>query len=179
MQDGSAKVVFIGSGEADAGKSVADELGVGREARFLVDPTWRIYMALGAHDGVLRTFTWRKWENIVGLLGVALEPLKGRTPGGNAGNQWLQGATLVVNKDGVVRCGVIEESPGHPRIDVATMAKAVKDETMVARAPSSVVAVMDKPLKDASALKWRAAMQNLQFVVVAAGVTYAIYRLRR
>lgn len=128
VQDGSTRLVLVGSGAPEVGRAVAESLALTRLANvgMLVDPSARIYSLVGAKSGVMRTFTWTRWENVVGFLAFLPHVLHGRLPFVNAGNPWLQGCTFVLSADGAVKYGLIEETPGYPRVDLVALARAVR-----------------------------------------------------
>jgi hypothetical protein len=136
---GKARLVLIGSGGLDVGVSVAKELGVYQRegVQLVVDlhPQCAVFRSLGAHHGMLRTFTLTRLESLKGLFDWPLRVLKGALPTkSSAGDYSQQGATLVVSpraQDYVLRFRLIEESPGFPRLNHRALALAVEGSIQV------------------------------------------------
>jgi len=126
-----AQLVLIGSGGIDVCVRVAKQIGAYQRpgVRMFVDATPRldVYKALGAKHGVLRTFTWTRWDNVVGLLRFPTQMFTfGALPTpSSAGDSFQQGATLVVARDGLVRFRLLEEAPGYPRLNHASLNRAI------------------------------------------------------
>lgn len=133
---GKVGVVAIGSGWPSAAKGLLEELGIDASAcnlRLLADPRRQAYAHLRAHRGVLRTFTWRKWANVLGLFAFPRECCcRRRLPGVNAGDPWQQGGTFVLSDDGRTELYALrEESPGFPALDGGALVAAVRRALLV------------------------------------------------
>jgi len=139
-----AHLLFIGSGSPQVGKKIAEELGIfKRGARMLVDNSDEsdVYRCLGAKRGIARTFTMRRWDNLLGLIRFPLEMLRGRIPtvqipflgrrkaSTSSGDPFLQGALYVFDKKGTICYRLIEESPGYPRPDMQAIKRVIDDGT--------------------------------------------------
>lgn len=136
-----ARIVFIGSGSPQVGKTVAVELGIFRQgARLLVDNSddSRVYTSLGTKRGIGRTFTFTRLDNLVGLLKFPLEIARGRNPTvplpiigsrrkgeSSAGDPFMQGATFIFDKNQQLFFRQIEESPGYPATDFRSLERVV------------------------------------------------------
>ena len=124
-------VVAVGSGWPSAAAGLIDELGVDARAsnlRLLADPQREAYRFLRAHRGVVRTFTWRRWANVLGFMAFPAQLCcRRRMPGLNAGDPWQQGATFVFAAHGQRELFALrEESPGWPGLDEAALVCAVR-----------------------------------------------------
>ena len=129
---GAVRVAAIGSGWPSAAAGLLEEAGLGdaRSARLtlLCDPGRGAYAALGLRRGVARTFTWRRWANVAGLLAFPVQACcRRRLPGVNAGDPWQQGGTFVLAAGGGRELFALrEESPGAPALDGAALVAAVR-----------------------------------------------------
>lgn len=128
---GKCAVVAVGSGWPSAAAALVDELRLDARAcglRVLADPQREAYRHLRAHRGVLRTFTWTRWANVLGFLAFPAELCcRRRVPGLNAGDPWQQGGTFVLAARGQRELYALrEEAPGWPALDEAALVSAVR-----------------------------------------------------
>lgn len=128
---GKVDVIGIGSGWADAARGFIDDSGIDAKTsrlRMLADPERAAYTHLQLNRGVVRTFTWRKWANLMGFLGFPYECCcRRRMPGLNAGDPWQQGGTFVFAAGG--KHALLEhreESPGWPALDQEALVSAAR-----------------------------------------------------
>lgn len=132
FQKRKAKMVFIGSGGVHVGKSVADQAKMFQQgARLLVDPSTesRVYRSLGAKRGVLHTFSFSRFDNLIGLIKYPLEIIRGRLPlKSSGGDVFLQGATFVFSPNGELLYRQIELSPGYPKTDYLTLKQVIENQ---------------------------------------------------
>ncbi len=126
--DVQCPVLAVGSGAPAIGRKVLAQLEdeVGAEASksltLFVDEARALYHAMGLHSGILRTFTWTRWENVTGAMDFPAQAMQGRLPFVNAGNPWQQGGCFVFPPQAGTELSqplfsLIEESPGFPRIN--------------------------------------------------------------
>jgi len=155
---------------------VAKQIGAYQSpgVRMFVDatPSLDVYKALGAKHGVLRTFTWTRWDNVVGLLRFPAQMFSfGALPTkSSAGDSFQQGATLVVASDGLVRFRLLEEAPGYPRLNHASLNRAI------AGSVENVFVTDSLHRAASSALKMTASAVLGAFVAVA--IMFAVQRCR-
>jgi hypothetical protein len=128
---GAVRVAAIGSGWPSAAAGLLEETGLdARAARLslLCDPGRGAYAALGLRRGVARTFTWRRWANVAGLLAFPVQACcRRRLPGVNAGDPWQQGGTFVYGPRGSPPTFALrEETPGWPALDEAALLDGVR-----------------------------------------------------
>lgn len=131
LDDGSIKLYAVSTGTPATSHGVAKELGLCEPATaawasFLCDEDAELYNALAAHRGVLRTFTWKKWANVVGLCASFAQCCKGRLPQVNAGDPWQQGGVFVCGAKGTMLFEHRETSPGWPPLQHDAFLAAAK-----------------------------------------------------
>jgi len=141
FKNAKVKLVFMGNGSAEVGKSVALELGIFEKgARLVVDDSAQsdVFRSFGAKRGVLRTFALRRIENFIGLITTPLQLWKGRLPklpmmetnaiksASSSGDPFLQGATFVFDENMNMIFRLIEENPGYPKVDPGKLKRAVE-----------------------------------------------------
>lgn len=84
----SVRLVAIGTGAPGVARAVLRELGLQDRWTAFVDPARAAYRAIGAHRGVLATFMFKRWDNLLGLLLFPIQCCcKRRLPQVNAGEQ--------------------------------------------------------------------------------------------
>jgi hypothetical protein len=134
------RLLAVGSGAPGVAVAVLREQGLLGRWTAIVDPSLAAYRAIGAHRGVMRTFTFRRWDNMLGLCLFPVECCKGRLPFVTAGDPWQQGGVVVAGGGGPGDILYLhrETNPGYPPISPAKLLGVLKAPSPAAGASPAV-----------------------------------------